>query len=74
MLTYLEHVGIVSIFEKEMADAERNRAQAVKNSELKDQSVDYRKIQAARAAEYSAQLQALRWSLDQVRKIKHEYA
>ena len=73
MLTYLEHLGIVSIFEKEISRYCEVYRDHKKNSELKEQSAAYRERQVALAREAEVYIEALRWSLNQVNKIKHEY-
>ena len=74
MLTYLEHVGLVSIFEKEIANAQAEYKTHKANSELKNQADAYRSNEAAAAREFEVRIRALRWSLEQVNRIKHEYS
>lgn len=74
MLTHFEHVGIVKTFQGEIADTLRAQKEHEANAKLEDQHKDYRAAQAQLAREMDARIRALRWGLDQVQKIKHEYA
>jgi hypothetical protein len=74
MLTYFEHIGIVSVFEQEMAETRRFKEDYEKNAKLKDQNPEYIESQRQRASLMEERLRALRWSLEKVHKIKHEYS